>query len=111
MDVAIKTAEVQASSMMQAAKIRMDNKNEIAEQQLALSKFQAAMQQAESAENQVEMAAKAIGVQEAHYMILEKLQLEKYMSREVLVMTRMFMQDGKKASEARQRAIKVVFGE
>jgi hypothetical protein len=104
MDVAMKTAEVQASTMMQVAKIRMDNKKEIAEQQLA-------MKQAESAEKQVEMAAKAIGVQEAHYMSLEKLQREKYMSREVLEMTRMFMQDGKKASEARQLAIKEVFGE
>jgi hypothetical protein len=113
MDVAMKTAEVQASTMMEVAKIRMGSKKEIAEQQLALSRLQAdaAMKQAESAEKQVEMAAKAIDVQEAHYMSLEKLQREKYMSREVLEMTRMFMQDGKKASEARQLAIKEVFGE
>jgi hypothetical protein len=41
MDVAMKTAEVQASTTMEVAKIRMNNKKEIAEQQLALSKLQA----------------------------------------------------------------------
>jgi hypothetical protein len=66
MDVAMKTAKVQASTTMEVAKIRMNNKIEIAEQQLALSKLQAdaAMKQAESAEKQVEMAAKAIDVLE-----------------------------------------------
>jgi hypothetical protein len=36
MDVAMKTAEVQASTMMEVAKIRMDSKEEIAEQQLQM---------------------------------------------------------------------------
>jgi hypothetical protein len=88
MDVAMKTAEV--CTMMQIAQIRMEKKKENADEQLAMSKLQAeaAMKQAESSERQEEMAAKAIGVQEAQYLSLEKLQRGKYKSREVLEMTR-----------------------
>jgi hypothetical protein len=85
MNVAMKTAEVQDSTMVQVAQIRMDKKK-IADEQLAMSKWQAeaAMKQAQCTRKQVEMAAKAIGVQEARYTSLEKLQREKYKIREVL---------------------------